>query len=163
MTKDVMVGPDPRVQITQRDRTAQHAAVMSAYALQEQLGSAREAAQALSMELTPIRQYLNTAGESGKGALLILEKVSPEIARLQAEIGRTQQMAARAQSAIDAYPGVPTEAQTRELDWAWDDAAKAVTDLNRILRDEMAGVYSALAPGSAWKEIAPVAVPERTK
>ncbi len=163
MTKDVMVGPDPLVQITQRDRTAQHAAVMSAYALQEQLGSAREAAQALSIQLTPIRQYLNTAGDGGKSALQILDKVSPEITRLQGEIGRTLQMAARAQSAIDAYPGVPTAAQTRDLDWAWDDAAKSVTDLNRILHDEMAGVYSALAPGAAWKEIAPVAVPERTK
>ncbi|MDR3699230.1 MAG: hypothetical protein P4L56_06310 [Candidatus Sulfopaludibacter sp.] len=163
LTKEVTVGGDPRVQITQRDRTAHHTAVMSAYALQEQLGSARDAAQALSIQLTPIRQYLNTAGEGGRGALQILDKVSPEITHLQGEIGRTLQMAARAQSAIDAYPGVPTAAQTRELDWAWEDAAKAVTDLNRILRVEMAGVYSALSPGGAWKEIPPVAVPERTK
>jgi hypothetical protein len=162
-TRDLVVEPDPRFQITQTDRTAHHAAVMSAYTLQEQLGAARDAAQALSLQVAPLRQYLAGAGESAKVPLETLEKVGPEVARTQAEIGRALQAASRVESAIDSYPGLPTAAQARELEWAWEDAAKAVTELNRVLRDEMAGVYSALTQGGEWKQIQPVTVPERTK
>ena len=92
LTRDVMVEEDPRFQITQTDRTAHHAAVMSAYTLQEQLGAARDAAQALSIQMTPIRQYLTSAGEASKSPLETLEKAAPEITRLQQ--GRNRAIAA---------------------------------------------------------------------
>jgi hypothetical protein len=163
MNREVTVGPDPHFQITEADRTAHHAAVMSAHALQEQLAAARDAAQALSLQLEPIRQYFTTEGESGKGPLQVLEKVTPGVVRLQGDIARALQAAGRAESTIDAYPGLPTAAQARDLDWAWEDATNSVTALNLVLGEEMAGVYAALAPGSAWKPIPPVPVPVRTK
>ena len=163
MTGTVTVVPDPREKLSPADRTAQQTAVMSAYNLQEQLSAARDATQALAVQLGPIRSLLNAAGEAGKNALPVLEKVSPEVARLQSEIARALQEAGRAGSAIDGYSGPPTAAQLRELDWAWEDATKAVTELNRLLREDMAAVYAVLAPSSIWKEVQPVSLPDRTK
>jgi photosystem II stability/assembly factor-like uncharacterized protein len=152
MKSDVTVGPDPRVKITDADRSAHHAAVMSAYSLQEQLGPARDAAQALSLQIAEMRK---------SGPVAALDKVSPEVTRVQVEIARTLQAAARLENAIDGYPGLPTAAQTRELDWAWEDAAKTVAELNRILRGEMTEVYAAAGAGAPWKEIPLVAVPKK--
>ncbi len=163
LTGTVTVGPDPRLRLSTAELTAHHNAAMSAFTLQEQLASARDAAQALSLQLVSIRQFLGAAGDSAKNAVPLVDKVSPEINRLQGEIGRALQAAARAGSAIDSYAGPPTAAQARELDWAWEDATGAVTGLNKVLRDDMPAIYAALSPNGTWKEIQPVAVPERTK
>src|SRR5206468_10932903 len=36
--------------------------------------------------------------------------------------------------AIEGYSGLPTADQRRQLDWAFDDAARAVDALNRVLQ-----------------------------
>lgn len=163
MRGQITVEPSPHFQISAADRSTHHTAVMSAYALQEQLSTARDAARDLSQELEPIRERLSGAGSGGQNALKVLEKVSPEVNRLSGDILRTIQSAVRIESAIDSYPGVPTAAQTRELDWTWDDASRYVTELNRILRVDMAAVYAAVGNGGPWKEIQPVTVPLRTR
>ena len=40
--------------------------------------------------------------------------------------------------AIEGYSGVPTADQSRQLDWAFDDAALAVDALNRLLQIDTA-------------------------
>jgi photosystem II stability/assembly factor-like uncharacterized protein len=162
MVREFRVETDPRFRISEAERKAHHSAVMSAYAVQEQLGSGRDAAIALSNQMAPMRQHLNTMGDAGHAPLQTLEKVSTELGRVQGDISRVMLAASRLENTIDSYPGLPTEAQSRELDWAWEDSAKAVSALNRILHEDMAPVYKALGDAAEWKQIAPVAVPVRT-
>jgi hypothetical protein len=161
--REFSVGADPRFKISENDRMAHHAAVMSAYAAQEQLGSGRDAAIALSNQMAPMRQHLTAMGDAGRGLLLTLEKVSTELGQVQGDIARVMLAASRLENTIDSYPGLPTAAQSRELDWAWEDAVKAVSTLNHILHEEMPPIYSALGDAAEWKQIAPVAVPVRTR
>lgn len=161
MKREVTVAPDPRFKISEAERQSHHKAVMSAYTLQEQLGPARDGARSLFEQMAPMRQHFTNMGDSGRGALQTLDKVLPEVLRAQTEIARIMLAASRLESTMDSYPGPATEAQTRELDWAWQDAAEAVTNFNHILSEEMAGVYSALGAVTIWKEITPAQVPSK--
>ena len=163
MTREVSVEADPHFRMSEADRMAHHAAVMSAYAAQEQLGSGRDAAQALYEQIPPMRQHLTGMGDAARSALQALEKVTSDLGRVQADISRTITAASRIENTIDNYPGLPTAAQSRELDWTWEDAAKAVGSLNHILNEEMTPIYGALGDPAQWKQIAPVAVPVRTR
>jgi photosystem II stability/assembly factor-like uncharacterized protein len=152
----VTVLPDPHFPVSEADRQARHRIVMSAYALQQQLLPARDATQTLSQQASAMRQYLAAAGEGGKAAMAALDKVSPEVARIMAEIGRTLNAANRVELAIDAYDGLPTIAQVRELDWVWQDGTAAVTALNKLIQHDMAPVYSALGNSVKWPAVAAV-------
>ncbi|HWC95983.1 MAG TPA: hypothetical protein VG456_04520 [Candidatus Sulfopaludibacter sp.] len=162
MAREVTVVADPHFKISEADRVAHHAAVMSAYAAQEQLGAGRNAAQALFEQIPPMRLYLTSMGDKGKSLSETLEKVSTELTRVQGEISRTVQSASRLESAMDSYPGLPTAAQSRELDWAWEDAATAVNTFNRLLT-EMSAIYTSMGDAVPWRPIPAVTVPVRTR
>jgi hypothetical protein len=67
------------------------------------------------------------------------------------------------QSGIDAYEGLPTGAQLRQLDWAWEDATSTVSALNRTIQQDMPAVYSALGGPIKWPEAQPVPAPVRPR
>ena len=69
--------------------------------------------------------------------------------------------AARAQNAIDTYEGLPTAAQLRELDWAWEDAAEGATSVNRAIEGDMPELYAAAGPSARWSPLKPVPLPKR--
>ena len=118
---DVTVAADPRFQISEVDRAARFASLMSAYQLQQRLVDAREAAMTLS------------ARSSGK-------PWAASLAPLRTQISNALAAAGRAQAAIDSYDGLPTAAQLRELDWAWSDGVTAVTALNHLIEQDAAGL-----------------------
>jgi len=64
------------------------------------------------------------------------------------------------ENAMDAYEGVPTAAQLRELDWAWDDAVAAVTSLNRIVQQDLPRLYDSINQDH-HTEVVPAPLPAR--
>ena len=118
----VPVLPDPRFPISDADRKTRETAVMSAYSLQQQLAAAREAYERLSGQI---------AGARGNAAASQATEMLEQIAHCLTD-------AYNVESAMDAYQGVPTAAQLRDLDWAWEDGIAAVTGLNRLI-GEMGG------------------------
>ena len=158
---DVSVAPDPHFSISDADRSTRQAALMSAYELQRALAPARAAAQALTSQISAMRQYLNAAGESGRPALALLDRVAAGIARAQHQVEQSMAEAAAVQNAVDEYPGLPTGSQLRQLDWAWEDAGDGVQGLNQVIQQDMPGVYSALGGNVRWPEVKPVAAPVR--
>ena len=152
----VTVLPDPRFPIADSDRQARHQSVMSAYTLQQQLLPARAAAETLSQQIAAMRQYLSAAGPGGRAALGAVEKVAPEVARLEGDLGRTVTAANRAETSMDSFEGLPTAAQLRELEWAWEDAVAAVAALNKLIQHGMPPVYSALGDSVKWPAVAQV-------
>jgi photosystem II stability/assembly factor-like uncharacterized protein len=159
----VTVLPDPRFSISDGDRRAREASVMSAYTLQRQLLPARDASQTLEQQLGAMRQYLAAAGDGGRAALTAVEKAAPDVARVAGEVNRALTAAGRVGNAIDAYDGLPTAAQLRELGWAWEDGAGAVAALNKLIEREMPPVYQTLGDAVRWPEVTPVAPVARPK
>ena len=132
---------------------------MSAYTLQQQLLPARDAAQTLGQQITAMRQYLTAGGRPD--SLGRVGKAAPDVGRISGEVSRTLAAAGRVETAIDGYDGVPTAAQLREIDWAWEDAVNAVAGLNKVIRHDMPPVYTALGDSTKWPAVA--AVPELKK
>jgi hypothetical protein len=161
METDLVVQPDPAFPISDADRATRNTAIVSAYKLQQQLVPARDALVALNKQLTAMRQYLTAAGEAGKTALAQVEKADASVTATQAALNRTLNSARAVQTAMDGYDGLPTEAQLRQLDWAWEDAAAGASALNRIVGGSMPSVYSAMGGTIQWPKVPVVAVPTR--
>jgi hypothetical protein len=90
-----------------------------------------------------------------------VDRIAPEVTRLQGEVFRVQNVASNVQSAMDGYSGLPTVAQLQQLDWAWEDAIAGVTALNRVIQQELPGLYAALDATTRMPEIKPVPLPAR--
>jgi photosystem II stability/assembly factor-like uncharacterized protein len=161
LKQELTVEPDPNFSITESDRTKRYRAIRSAYSLQQQLAPARESAQALTEQMNGLRQYFAAAGESGKAPVAAIDKATPQIAQAQGQIDRAIASAAQVENAMDSYDGLPTAAQFRQLDWAWEDATAAVNALNKLITDSIPAAYSSM--DGAVKPSAPkqVAMPVR--
>ena len=156
--QDVTVEPDPRFSISDADRQKRHAAIASAYSMQQQLTPAREAAVSLTEQLAALRQYFVALGESGK-PLQAIDKLSGEISRAQGQVDRAIGAGAQVQNAIDGYDGLPTAQQLHQLDWAWEDAAAAVSGWNKVVSESVPATFASL--GVKPPVVKPVAVPAR--
>jgi hypothetical protein len=160
LKREVTVEPDPRFLISESDRVKRHAAILSAYAIQQQLVPARDAALKLTEQIGGLRQYFTASDDNGNASLAAIDKVTPEVARVQGQIDRAVASAAQVENAMDAYDGLPTAAQLRQIDWAWDDAIAAAKDLNRLITESIPAAY----PGGRANlppMVKPVAVPAR--
>jgi photosystem II stability/assembly factor-like uncharacterized protein len=167
LKQEVTVEPDPRFVISESDSQKRHTAILSAYEIQKQLAPAREAAQALAERMAGLRQYFNASGESGKASLAAIEKAVPELTKAQGQIDRAIASAAQVENAMDAYDGLPTAAQLRQVDWAWEDATAAANALNKLLTDP--GIPGAptspktTSPATTSSTIKPVPVPSKPR
>ena len=157
MQADLMVQPDPAFPLSDADRAKRNTAIMGAYKLQQQLVPARDALLALNRQLAAMRQYLTAAGDAGKAALALVEKADSGAVSVQTALNRTLNAARGVQGAMDGYDGLPTEAQLRQLDWAWEDATANILALNKLVGESMPGVYAALGSTVQWPKITPVA------
>ncbi len=161
LRQDVTVEPDPHFPISESDRQKRHAAIMSAYSIQQQLVPARDVARTLTEQMTGLRQYFTAAGEGGKDSRAAVDKVLPEIAQAQAEIDRAIASAAQVQNAMDSYDGLPTAAQLKQVDWAWEDAATAVRALNKLSQESIPAAYASMKGAMKPPPLNPVAMPAR--
>lgn len=121
---DVVVEPDPLFKISDADRNTRFNSIMTAYSLARQLVATRDT-------IDPIRQRL------APGAI---ERIGPDLSRIQAQIGRTVVAANTLVTEMDGYEGLPTGAQLRQLEWDWADGAEVVAALNRLIQQEFPDV-----------------------
>ena len=119
--------PDPEFPISDADRKKRETAVMSAYSLQQQLAAAREAYERLSGQIGAARTDVPSSST--------LDRLTAQAAPMLEELAHCMSEAYNLESAMDAYQGVPTGAQLRDLDWAWRDGVAAVTGLNRSIEE----------------------------
>ena len=160
LTAGVTVLPDPHFAISDADRKSRETAVMSAYSLQQQMLPVRETYQTLAGQIAGIRANLANAGDLGRTAAGTLDRVAAQAAQLQSQITRPLTDAYNLETAIDAYQGLPTAAQLRDLDWAWEDAVAAATALNRLIQQDLPALDTA-SGGAKRLEISPAPVPVR--
>ena len=103
----VVVLPDARSRLSEAERKAHESAISSAYALQEQLGPARQAAQTLA---DSSRRCGRSSPPRSRSAC------RRSCRRCSDSWANAAGLASRAQSAIDGYEGPPTAEQSRELE-----------------------------------------------
>jgi len=161
LKQEVTVEPDPRFNISESDRSKRHAAIMSAYSLQQQLAPAHDEAQKLADQMSGLRQFFSAAGDSGNASLAAIDKVTLEVAQVQGQVDRAIASAAQAENTMDGYDGLPTEAQLRQIDWSWQDATAAVNALNKVIRESIPEAYKSMGGAVKLPELKPVAVPAR--
>jgi photosystem II stability/assembly factor-like uncharacterized protein len=159
LKQEVTVEPDPSFTISESDRKKRHAAILSAYSIQKQLVPARDAARSLTDQLAGLRQYFTALGDSGKASLEAIDKVTPEITKAQGQIDRAIASAAQVENAMDGYDGLPTAAQLRQIDWAWEDAAASAKALNKLITESIPAAYSSMSGAVKPPKLDPVAVP----
>src|SRR3984957_7679288 len=161
LKQDVTVEPDPRFSISESDRKKRHAAILSAYSIQQQLVPARDVTRTLVEQLAALRQYFSAVGESGKASVEAIDKVTPEITKAQAQIDRAIASAAQVENAMDGYDGLPTAAQLRQIDWAWEDATASATAVNKLITESVPAAYSSMGGAVKPPRLDPVAMPVR--
>jgi photosystem II stability/assembly factor-like uncharacterized protein len=155
----VSVEPDPRFTISQSDRTKRHSAIMNAYSIQQQLVPARDAARGLSDQMTALRQYFSALG--AKTSIQAIDKVTPEITKAQTQVDRAIAAAAQVENAMEGYDGLPTAAQLRQIDWAWEDGRTSTIAVNKLITESAPAVYSSLGGAVKLPTLNPVAIPAR--
>jgi photosystem II stability/assembly factor-like uncharacterized protein len=155
LVSEVAVLPDPRSTVSDADRGEHEIAVLRAWSLQRQLTAAREAAREAAARISGMRDYAKAAGENGGEPLRSIDRISADVNRALGLISSASGIAARVQAAIDSYDGLPTEAQLRELEWAWSDARSAVSILNQAIA-ALPGVHTAVGTSVKWQELKPV-------
>ncbi|HUB33616.1 MAG TPA: hypothetical protein VMA31_11325 [Bryobacteraceae bacterium] len=154
-SREITVLPDPAFPLSDADRSARETALMRAYNLQRQLRPARETTRLLTERLGILSGPVRAIGATAPAAATSFENLSMEVSRAQNLSYNAMNGAARAQTAIDSYAGVPTAAQLRELDWAWEDAQAAVAALNHVIESMPALEKAAGMTGSgqAWRPV----------
>jgi photosystem II stability/assembly factor-like uncharacterized protein len=150
---EIEVAGDPRVTFSDADRRTRQTALMSIYDLQKSLSAARTAARKVESETTAITK------DVGKGPL---DKLAGDLTRLTTDVDRELNAANGLSRAIEAYSGLPTDDQRRQIDWAFEDAAKTIADLNRVLQSDAPAAYEDLLKKGLWpKKPQPIAVPAK--
>jgi hypothetical protein len=120
------VGEDPRVTFSESDRRARQTLLIDLHELQKTLGGARGAARAATTRLDAMRKDGKTPSSDA----------GPRLAQLQSDIASELNTAGALSRALEGYSGPPTQDQRRQIDWVFDDVAKTVEDLNRVLRSD---------------------------
>ena len=93
---------------------------------------------------------------AGAAAVQRADSLAYRIQRVSAEIDRLAGIAGGALANIESFNAVPTADQRRVVQWASDDAARAITVLNAMSQTEIPNLYSQFAKGMRARTVAPV-------
>jgi hypothetical protein len=139
---EMTVEGDPLTNFSDADRRARQALVMGVYTVQKSLASAHVAARALGAQAADLKRDL---ADGGAKADSLIARVS----RLQADVDRSLGATNSAVRPVEAWSGAATLDQRRQVDFAVEDAMKAIADLNRVIQVEIPAMYSSVAK-KAW-------------
>jgi hypothetical protein len=154
LSGDLTVEGDPLTSFSDTDRRARQTLLMSVYGLQKALGVGRASGRALASQADDIRKDFSAGGASD--ASTRADSLVATIARSAAEMDRAYAAAAGLRGPIEGYSGLPTADQRRGVDWAFEDAAKAVAEFNRLVQNEIPAAYAQFAKREWPKKVQPV-------
>jgi hypothetical protein len=159
LKQDVTVEADPHSTLSESDRKARHSAILSAYSLQQQLIPARDAARALTDEMAGLLRFFRASDT--KDSVEAVDKVTPQITKVQAQVDRAITTAAQVENAMENYSGLPTAAQLRQIDWAWEDGVAAATAVNKLITETLPAAYSSMGGAVTQPKRGPVKIPAK--
>ncbi|HXD23697.1 MAG TPA: hypothetical protein VN613_10095, partial [Gemmatimonadaceae bacterium] len=134
---EMTVEGDPLANFSDADRRARQAIVMNVYGEQKTLAAAHTAARELGAQAGELRSDL--AGGGAKTDSLIAR-----VQRLQSSVDAALTAASGAVRPVEAWSGLPTVDQRKQIDYAMEDGNKAVAEVNRTIA-EITAMYSSVA------------------
>jgi len=134
----VVVEADPLPQFTAADRRERQALLMKIYDWTRTLGQAHAAVAQLKAQRDAFEADLGAAADS----------MNARVARLSTEVDRAFSGVDGQRSPIEEWSGLPSVDQRKALDYALEDADKAVTELNRLITSDIPAAYQ--AAGKSW-------------
>jgi photosystem II stability/assembly factor-like uncharacterized protein len=126
---ELRVEGDPRVTFSDADRRARQTALLNLYALLKSLAAARAAGATAAGQLDV---------PGGRGIVSSRPDTASRLTRVQSDLVAQFNTVNSLSRAIEGYSGLPTADQRRQLDSAFDDAARAIDALNRVLQTDTA-------------------------
>jgi photosystem II stability/assembly factor-like uncharacterized protein len=126
---ELHIDGDPRVSFADADRRIRQTALLNLYALQKSLSAARAAGATAAGQL-------DTPG--GKGITSTRSDAASRLTQVQADLVAQFNAVTGLSRAIEGYSGVPTTDQRRQIDWAFEDAQRAIETMNRVLQTDTA-------------------------
>ncbi len=123
LTGELRVEGDPRVAFSDADRRTRQTALLNLHALQQTLSAARAAGATAAGQLDA----------PGGGISSSRADTGSRLTRVQSDLVAQFNAVNSLSRAIEGYSGLPTADQRRQLDWAFDAAARAVDALNQLL------------------------------
>jgi photosystem II stability/assembly factor-like uncharacterized protein len=140
---EVAVEGDPLANFSDADRRARQAVLMSIYELQKTLAGARTAVRTLTGQMDSIRKDITAGGATDAASRA--DALAARLSQLQTEADRELSTASGLSRPIESVSGFPTADQRRQIGWTFEDAAKTVEDLNRLIQTEIPGLYAQFA------------------
>jgi hypothetical protein len=129
LSGEIHIEGDPRITFSDADRRTRQTALLNLYALQKSLAAARVAGATAAGQL-------DTPG--GRGINSSRADTGSRLTRVQADLVSQSTTVNNLSRAIEGYSGLPTADQRRQLDWAFDDAARAIEAMNKVLQTDTA-------------------------
>ncbi len=118
-----------RITFSDTDRRIRQTALLNLYALQKSLAAARAAGATAAGQL-------DTPGAGGVTSSRA--DTASRLTRVQADLVAQFNAVNSLSRAIEGYSGLPTADQRRQLDWAFEDAARAIAAMNAVLQTDTA-------------------------
>jgi hypothetical protein len=126
---ELRVDGDLRITFSDTDRRIRQTALLNLYALQKSLAAARAAGATAAGQL-------DTPGAGGVTSSRT--DTASRLTRVQADLVAQFNAVNSLSRAIEGYSGPPTTDQRRQLDWAFEDAARAIAAMNAVLQTDTA-------------------------
>jgi hypothetical protein len=148
----VVVEADPMdPPFSAEQRAARQDMLLAIYDLQRSLASARRTVGSLADHRAEISQVLERGGGASEATAL-----SERMGRSQSEINRIVGITGTLMRAVESFSAPPTTDQRQQLEWARQDAANAVTTINRVSQTDLPAAYARYARGETPPTIAPL-------
>ena len=126
---ELRVDGDLRITFSDADRRIRQTALLNLYALQKSIAAARAAGATAAGQL-------DTPGAGGVTSSRT--DTASRLTRVQADLVAQFNAVNNLSRAIEGYSGPPTTDQRRQLDWAFEDAARAIAAMNAVLQTDTA-------------------------
>ena len=138
--------------MTPADREARQSVIMSLYGLQKTLLTARGASRALLQQADGIKQDLARGGAQ-------VDSLLKRVTQTDAELDRLMSLAGSIARNIESLNAAPLADQRQQAAWAFADASRAITMLNRTTQTDLPALYSQHGGGARPRTAARVALP----
>ena len=133
---ELKVEGDPRVAFPDGDRRARQTALLELYDLVKSLAAGRAAAA------SALARAETAAGKDAREDAADAER---RLRALQTDLATQINAAMSLSRSIEAYSGLPTADQRRQIEWAFEDAQQTIAALNRALHTDSATTAAPLS------------------
>jgi photosystem II stability/assembly factor-like uncharacterized protein len=141
-SQEIEVRGDPRIQISDADRQARQAALMSLHDLNKSIRSANQAVARISGQVSDIQALLEASENAPDELKEEAEQLSDSIGELRQELNQASRDA-RVANSIDGSTTRPTADQEWQIDRAWEQVPGLVQQINEMVTTRLPALYRA--------------------